>query len=403
MRNKREQNMKTIFQAIGIGLGALALGATVAAQAAAPVITNITMVGATPQFAVQSDLGITNQIQCCTDLSQTNWVALTNLLVAQSPYWFVDVASPPDSQRFYRVAALAAATPPPSSMALIPAGSFTMGNCMDSGEGYSDEWPLHTVNVSAFYMDTNLVSYTLWTNVYQWATSHGYSFDLAGSGKAASHPMQSVSWYDVVKWCNARSEKEGRVPCYYTSTSFGQMTIYRTGQFELATNWVRWVANGYRLPTEAEWEKAARGGAAGHRFPWADADTIDWSRANYRSYWYAGDPYYPYDMNLTEGYNPAWTSGGSPYTSPVGSFAANGYGLYDMAGNGCQWCWDWHGWYSSGSQTDPRGPASGSYRVFRGGGWGYGADFCRAASRSGSVPTSNFNDVGFRAVLSSDQ
>ena len=334
--------MKTISQAVSIGLGALALGAGVAAQAAAPVITNITMVGATPRFGVHSDLGITNQIQCCTNLSQTNWVVLTNLLVAQSPYWFVDVAAPPASQRFYRVAALAASTPPPGGMALIPAGSFTMGNCMSPSEGYPDELPLHTVNVSAFYMDTNLVSYTLWTNVYQWATNHGYSFTNAGSGKAASHPVQTVNWYDMVKWCNARSEKGGLTPCYYTNASQSQMTIYRSGQFDLATNWVNWVANGYRLPTEAEWEKAARGGASGHRFPWSDSDTINWSRANYYAYRLSAADGYAYDVNPTEGYNPAGTNGGYPYTTPVGTFAPNGYGLYDMAGNVWQWCWDWY-------------------------------------------------------------
>ena len=104
-------------------------------------------------------------------------------------------------------------------MALIPAGSFTMGNCMNTNEGGADELPLHTVNVSAFYMDTNLVSYTLWSNVYQWATNHGYSFDNAGSGKAANHPVQTVNWYDVVKWCNARSEMEGLAPAYYTNAS----------------------------------------------------------------------------------------------------------------------------------------------------------------------------------------
>ena len=225
--------MKTALQAVRIGLSALALATGVAAQAAAPVITNITMVGATPRFGVQSDLGITNQIQCRTNLSQTNWMVLTNLLVAQSPYWFVDATAPPASQRFYRVAAPAT----PSGMALIPAGSFTMGNCMDPSEGdASPELPLHTVYVSAFYMDTNLVTYSLWTNVYQWATSHGYSFDYAGSGKAANHPVQMVNWYDVVKWCNARSEMEGLTPCYYTNASLSRVTIYRSGQFDLATN-----------------------------------------------------------------------------------------------------------------------------------------------------------------------
>ena len=105
-------------------------------------------------MAVQSDLGITNQIQYCTNLSQTNWVVLTNVVVTQSPYWFVDVAAPPATRRFYRVAALTGGPAPPTGMALIPAGAFTMGNCMDPNEGYPAELPLHTVYVSAFYMDT---------------------------------------------------------------------------------------------------------------------------------------------------------------------------------------------------------------------------------------------------------
>jgi hypothetical protein len=98
----------------------------------------------------------------------------------------------------------------PSGMALIPAGSFTMGNCMSSSEGYSDELPLHTVYVSAFYMDKYLVAKSLWDTVYQWAIAHGYTFDNVGSGKASTHPVQTIDWYDCVKWCNARSEKEGR-------------------------------------------------------------------------------------------------------------------------------------------------------------------------------------------------
>jgi formylglycine-generating enzyme required for sulfatase activity len=393
--------MKNRATTIKLSLGALALAAGVAAQAAALVITNITMVGATPRFGVQSDLGITNQIQCCTNLSQTNWVVLTNLLVAQSPYWFVDVAAPPASKRYYRVAALAASAGPPSGMALIPAGSFTMGNCMNTNEGYYDELPLHTVNVSAFYMDTNLVSYALWQQVYQWATNHGYSFDNAGSGKAANHPVQTINWYDVVKWCNARSEREGRGPRYYTDAS--QTTVYRSGDIDLATNYVNWVASGYRLPTEAEWEKAARGGAAGHRFPWSDSDTITWSRANY----YAFPSDYSYDVNPTSGVNPAFTSGGYPYTSPVGSFAPNGYGLYDMAGNVFEWCWDWYSdtYYSSSPGTDPRGPASSpdGVRLLRGGYCDGLANYLRCAVRSFDFfydcsPSDALNFIGFRCV-----
>ena len=300
------------------------------------------------------------------------------------------------------VAALAASTPTPSGMVLIPAGSFTMGNCTDPAEGVLNELPLHTVYVSAFYMDSNLVSYTLWTNVYQWATNHGYSFDHAGKGKAANHPVQTIDWYDCVKWCNARSQEAGRTPVYFTDAGLTQ--VYTNGEVTVYANW--W-AKGYRLPTEAEWEKAARGGASGHRFPWSDADTIDWSRANYYVDRKAGAStnYYPYDVNPSSGHNPAWTSGGSPYTSPVGSFAANGYGLYGMAGNVWEWCWDWYGSYSSGSQTDPRGPATVLFRsrVFRGGGWYSLAYACRAAYRNYGYPADSNGYLGFRSVLPSGQ
>jgi formylglycine-generating enzyme required for sulfatase activity len=285
----------------------------------------------------------------------------------------------------------------PSGMALIPAGVFTMGNCMDPNEGYSDELPLHTVYVSAFYMDKYLVTKALWDTVYQWAIAHGYTFDYAGSGKAANHPVQSIDWYDCVKWCNARSEQEGRVPAYYTDAGLG--VRYRTGQ---VAPYVRW-SSGYRLATGAEWEKAARGGASGQRFPWGN--TISWSQANYYSYWIGGQPDFAYDVNPTAGCHPTFATGGYPYTSPVGYFAANGYGLYDMAGNVHQWCWDWYGSYSSGSQIDPRGPASGSYRVFRDGCWGSIASDCRTAYRRGTDPAfdGSDRDFGFRSVLSPGQ
>jgi formylglycine-generating enzyme required for sulfatase activity len=248
---------------------------------------------------------------------------------------------------------------------------------------------LHTVNVSAFYMDTNLVTYTLWTNVYQWATSHGYSFDHAGSGKATTHPVQRIDWYDCVKWCNARSEKEGRVPAYYTDAGLG--VRYRTGQAEPYVSW----STGYRLPTEAEWEKAARGGLSGQRFPWGN--TISWSQANY--YGHPGSlGGFPYDLATAIGYDPIFATGSYPYTSPVGYFAPNGYGLNDMAGNVWQWCWDWYGDYSSGSQTDPRGQ-SGTLinRVVRGGGW---VDWAaaRCADRAYDNPSYVHYHVGFRCV-----
>jgi formylglycine-generating enzyme required for sulfatase activity len=238
-------------------------------------------------------------------------------------------------------------------------------------------------------MDTNLVTYSLWTNVYQWATSHGYGFDYGGSGKAASHPVQMVDWYDTVKWCNARSEMEGKTPAYYTDSALS--VPYRTGDVAPYVNW----SAGYRLPTEAEWEKAARGGLSGQRFPWGN--TISESEANY----YGQTSSYSYDLG-PNGYNAVGQIGGFPYTSPVGSFAPNGYGLYDMAGNVDEWCWDWYGTPYAGG-TDPRGPASGSIRVLRGGVWSFYADGCRTAYRIGYYPTTDFFDIGFRSVLSSGQ
>jgi formylglycine-generating enzyme required for sulfatase activity len=293
---------------------------------------------------------------------------------------------------------------PPSGLALIPAGSFTMGDSLDS-----DFWalPLHTVYVSAFYMDKYDVTYSLWQSVYNWAIKHGYSFDHAGYGKAANHPVVAINWYDCVKWCNARSEMEGRTPAYYTNATLTLAAVYRTGTNDLQNGWVKWNT-GYRLPTEAEWEKAARGGLSGQRFPWGV--TISWSQANYY-----GDPLsldpgngYAYDFATAIGYDPTFATSGAPYTSPVGYFAPNGYGLYDMAGNVWQWCWDWSGWYSGGSQTDPRGPttavsfgSNGPGRVPRGG--SYDSDqfgpFCRVAARNDYGPGSSFYDLGFRSVL----
>ena len=299
------------------------------------------------------------------------------------------VGAPPAACRFYRVKMPRLSIVAPTNTVLIPAGSLTIGDTLD---GDTNALPPHTTSVSAFCMEPYPVTKALWDDVYNWATNHGYSFDNAGSGKATNHPVQSVNWYDCVKWCNARSEKENMTPAYYTEA--GQINVYRAGQTDVDSAWVNW-ASGYRLPTEAEWEKAARGGASGQRFPWGN--TISWSNATYYAYPSSAGGY-TYDANATEGYNSAFKTG-YPYTSPVGSFAANGYGLYDMAGNVVEWCWDWYGPYSSGSQSDPRGPSSGALRVFRGGGWYSIAFSCRAAFRDGGRPDGWNDDVGFRCVL----
>jgi formylglycine-generating enzyme required for sulfatase activity len=279
------------------------------------------------------------------------------------------------------------APPAPAGMVLIPAGTFAMGDSF--GEGDSDERPVHTVTVSAFFMDQCEVTKALWDEVYGWAIAHGYGFDIGGSGKAMNHPVHTVIWYDAVKWCNARSEKEGRVWAYYTSAA--QTVPYRGGMVNVQNEWVRWNA-GYRLPTEAEWEYAARGGLSGKRFPWGD--TISHPFANYYSN--SSDTY---DTSPTRGFHPTFVTEGYPYSSPGGYFAPNSYGLYDMAGNMWEWCWDWYGPYGGSAQRDPRGPTSGWVRVFRGGSWwGYARD-CRVSSRIDGWPSNAYNEDGFRSVL----
>ena len=278
----------------------------------------------------------------------------------------------------------------PPDMALIPAGAFMMGNSVPEDPDITDAPPV-SVYVSAFYMAKYEVTKALWDEVRTWGLANGYTDLTQGDGKAADHPVQSISWYDMVKWCNARSEKEGLTPCYTLSS-----VTYQTGDSDAVT--CNWSASGYRLPTEAEWEKAARGGVSGQRFPWGD--TITHSQANYSS-----DASYSYDVSSTRGFHPTYAIDNEPFTSPVGSFAANGYGLYDMVGNIGEWCWDWYSesYYATREALilgtgDPRGPASGGGRIRRGGNWQDPVFFCPDARRyNGGIQASNkSHGLGFR-------
>lgn len=257
---------------------------------------------------------------------------------------------------------------PPEGMVLIPGGMNCGTNPLASGEFY---WPpTYTSNyslvVEAFYMDTTEVTKAQWDVVYNWATNNAYSFDYDGYMVTTL----TVTWYDSVKWCNARSEMEGRTPCY----TFGG-NIYRAGLNEPDCNF---NVNGYRLPSDAEWEYAARSGLNSKRFPWGD--TITHNQANYYS-----SSSHPYDISLTRGYHPAY--GGE--SSPPASFAPNGYGLYDMAGNLPEWCNDWFP------------DLEGSYRVFRDGNFSIEADNCRVGARVNGDPM-DYGYCSFRAVRSAE-
>ncbi|HHV37555.1 MAG TPA: SUMF1/EgtB/PvdO family nonheme iron enzyme [Candidatus Cloacimonetes bacterium] len=234
-----------------------------------------------------------------------------------------------------------------NSMIFVEGGTFMMG----SSDGYDDEKPIHEVSLSSFMISQYEVTQKEWLEVMG---SNPSSF------KGSHRPVENVSWHDAIDYCNKRSVKEGLTPCYSGSGN------------NIACNW---DANGYRLPTEAEWEYAARGGNKSSGYEYAGSNTLS---------------------------DVAWYYGNSgDKTHQVGQKSPNELGIYDMSGNVREWCWDWYGesFYEKSPIRDPRGSTSWRGRVLRGGSWKSRLDlYCMVAYRSTNTPIVASNGSGFRVV-----
>lgn len=230
-------------------------------------------------------------------------------------------------------------------MTKVAGGSFLMGSI----SGYSSEEPVHEVTVDSFYMGTYEVTQDIYEEVM--GTNPSY-------WKGAKLPVEQVSWYDAVAFANALSRKDGLEEVY---TINGETVS------------CDWSKKGYRLPTEAEWEYAARGGAKSQGYTYAGSNTV-------------GDV--------------AWYNNNSEdMTHDAGSKKANELGLYDMSGNVFEWVWDWYDDYSATAQTNPTGSSTGSYRVLRGGSWGNNASYVRAANRCSLTPSFQYSFIGIRVLV----
>ena len=263
----------------------------------------------------------------------------------------------------------------PEGFVEIPAASITGS---ENWTPYSNIFVSgRKLNIEAFWMSDHQVTREEYKNVVGSDPSTASAYDKDGNKLTGSavgnNPVTNVSWYDVIVYCNKRSINEGLTPCYTINgstdpTSWGTVPTYTSITWNAAT--CDFTANGYRLPTEAEWELAARGEES---YNYAGSDNID------DVAWYTGN------TNDTG-------------TREVKTKKPNGYGLYDMSGNVREWCWDWKSDISS--STPETGVSSGSYRCLRGGSWYDCADFCAVAYRDYGIPDYRYSYYGFRLVRS---
>jgi len=288
--------------------------------------------------------------------------------------------------------------PEAEGMVYVEGGTFTMGDTWGA-DGNHDELPTHSVMVAGFLMDKYQVTNQKMAEVLNWAEEHGKLAASTSSVSNASgdnqelldldspycqiswdgssfvvdlgkgnYPCVEVSWYGAAACCNYRSEKEGLSPCYDLS------------------DWsCDWNANGYRLPTEAEWEYAAKGGWNGSYTKYSGSDNPD----SVAWYWENSD---------VPGNSEFWSDRG---TLQVGTKAANELGIHDMAGNVWEWCNDWYDldYYESSPTSNPRGPPDSNMgRILRGGSWYCIAHYCRVADRSRSHSSHTNFGYGFRCV-----
>lgn len=271
----------------------------------------------------------------------------------------------------------------PTDMVFIKGGSFEMGDVFDDNPD-DNEKPVHRVRVDDFYMSAHCVTFEEYL-MYCDLTSEKEPSDN-GWGKG-NNPVIDVNWYDAIKYCNFLSLRHGLEPVY---------TIDKNSQdpndgWDYDEEWIvtpNWQANGYRLPTEAEWEYAARQGGKKVRL------------GNGKNILNATEVCYEAretDLELYEVLGDRWYR-----TEPVDSFLPNALGLYNMSGNVFEWCWDWYdgNYYKTSPAINPRGPENGAYRVCRGGSWNAFAHCCRAAFRISYAPGHRGLYIGFRVLVS---